>query len=55
MDGGLLEGGEAAADPPLLAVFCVVFFRWCLKVEGFCVCPGGGAEDLVWKGEPCVV
>ena len=48
MDGGLLEGGEAAAEPPLLAVFCVVFLWWCLEVEGICDCPGGGAEDLVW-------
>ena len=47
MDGCLLEGGEAAADPPLLAVFCVVFLWWCLEVEGICVGPGGGAEDLV--------
>ena len=48
MDGGLLEGGEAAADPPLPAVFCVLPFWWCIEVEGILACPGGGAEDLVW-------
>ena len=54
MVDGLLEGGEAAADPPLPAVLCV-FFWWCLEVEGICACPGGSAEDMMWQGESRVV
>ena len=55
MVDGLLEGGEAAADPPLPAVFCVFPFRWCIEVEGIFACPGGGADDLVRQREPCIV
>ncbi len=52
---GLLEGGEAAAHPPLPAVFYVFPVRWCFKVEGIFAYPGGGADDLVRQREPCIV
>ena len=55
MVGGSLEGGEAATDSPLLAVFCVVFHGRCFEVEGVSAGVGGSADHLVRCGQSCVV
>ena len=53
--GGLLVGGEGAAVPPLLRVFCRGVVRWWCEESGICLAFCGRSRLTERGREACVV